>query len=280
MSSLRDIRNRLHSVENIKKITDAIEKIAAVRLRRAQLKAEKSLPYFSKIKEAVENLSSFQEKNPLFEQREIKKTGLVVISADKGLAGSYSGNILTAADRFLKKYSTQSIELFLFGRKALEYYQRRQWTIHYHREGWGEAISFSEIKEFSDQLVNRFKAKELDEIWIIFTSYISVMKRNVVTEKFLNFESIKEKKSSIQDFIFEPKPAEILDSILPRYCAARIQTALYESYASELAARIISMQTASKNSEEMIEKLTLHRNKVRQEGITKEIIEISSGAEH
>ena len=127
----------------------------------------------------------------------------------------------------------------------------------------------------TDELVNYFMHGKMDEIWLIYTHYISVMNRKVIVEKFLNIGKPKTEKKAL-NYIFEPNPPEIYSDILPRYCVTRLHTALQESYASELAARIVAMQTASKNSKEMINDLTLVRNKVRQEGITREIIEISS----
>lgn len=278
MNNLRDIRSRLRSVENIKKIADAMERVAAARLRRAQAKAEQSRPYVSKMKEIVENLASSEFTHPLFEQREVKKTGLIVIAADRGLSGSYNTNVLLSSDRFLKKYPTDHVELILFGRKAIEHYRRKQWPIGYQLAGWGGKITFHEITIFAQQVVDWFLTRKYDEIWLVYTHYLTVMNREVRVEKFLNIGKPKEIKSIYLNYIFEPTPEEILAEILPRYCVTKLQTAFHEAYASELAARIVAMQTASKNSTSMINDLTLIRNKVRQEGITKEIIEISSAA--
>lgn len=277
MTNLRDIRNRLRSVENIKKITNAMERIAGARLRRAQTRAEQSHPYITKLKEILENLASTNYSHPLFEQREVKKTGFIVISADRGLSGSYNQNILSSADHFLKKYTPDNIELILLGRKAIEHYRGSKWTTHHQLREWGGKITLDEIKQLTDQLVDWFLSGRFDEIWLSYTHYITVMRREVIIEKFLNIGTIQsDKKPSYANYIFEPGPEEVIAEILPRYCFTRLQTALYEAYASELAARVVAMQMASKNSENMIEDLTLIRNKVRQEGITREIIEVSS----
>lgn len=279
MTTLRDIRRRLRSVENIKKITDAMERVAAARLRRAQAKAEQSRPYASKIKEILENLASKEAIHPLFEKRETKKIGLVVISADRGLSGSYNSTILSAANRFLKKYNSDQVELILIGRKALEHFRGKEWKIRDQKTKWGGKITYLEIEQISNNLVNWFLTKEFDEIWIIYTRYITVMSGKVIVEKFLNIEkSATTAKPVNLNYIFEPSPEKILAELLPRYCITRVQTALNEAYASELAARIVAMRMASKNSEEMITRLTLLRNKMRQSSITKEMIEISLGA--
>lgn len=278
MSTLREIRRRLRSVENVKKITDAMERVAAVHLRKAQAKAEQSLPYITKMKEVIENLASTEYSHPLFEERKVKKTGLVIVSADRGLSGSYNTNILSEADHFLKNYQTNQVELILFGRKAVDHYKRKNWKVRSQFTNWGGKISFHEIQVFSNQLVNWFLSGEYDEVWLIYTHYISVMNRKVLCEKFLNIGRPKSERRAVVNYIFEPNPAEIFSEILPRYCVTRIQTVLYEAYASELAARIMAMRAASQNSEEMIGRLTVIRNKMRQEGITKEMIEISLGA--
>lgn len=278
MTSLRDIRQKIHTAENIKKITQAMERVAAVHLRRAQKKAEQSAPYAKKIKELLDQLVVHKVKNPLFDQKTVKKTGLVVIAADKGLSGNYNTNILNATDNFLKKYEPKNIELLIIGKKAFEHYRRSKWKIFHQIEEWGGKITHEEIKSFSSQLVNWFLDTTFDEIWLIHTHYVSIMKRTIVVEKFLNIVTTSSENTKHLNYILEPCGAEILEEILPRYISTRIQTALDESYAAELAARIVAMQAATKNSEEMIERLELAKNKRRQRDITREMIEISNGA--
>lgn len=280
MTSIRDIRRQLRSIENIKKITDAMERVAAARLRRAQAQVENATPYVTKLKEMLADLASGELESPLFEQRDVKKTGVVIIAADKGLSGPYNTNVLSAADKFLKKYSKENVELLLFGKKAVEHYRRRPWDIRFELSDWGGKITLHDIQTFSSQAVSWFLDGTYDEVWLIYTHYISIMKREVMVEKFLNIGKPQtEKKKTNINFIFEPGPTEILDELLPRYCMTLVQMALYEAYASELAARIVAMQMASRNSEEMIHHLTLVRNKLRQGNITREMIEITSGAE-
>lgn len=276
MTNLRDIRRRLRSVENIKKITDAMERVAAALLRRAQAKAEESRPYVVKMKEILEHLSTSDSSHPLFEQRHVKKIGLIIVGSDRGLSGSYNSNIFSSADKFLKKYQTNQIDLILFGKKAVEFYRNKQWNISHQHINWGGKITLNDITSFTNQSVDWFLTGKYDEIWLLYTRYITIMKKEVIIEKFLNIGKPEAAEKKAANYIFEPDPEEIYAEILPRYCITKLQTAFNEAYASELASRIVAMQTASKNSENMIENLTLVRNKVRQEGITKEIIEISS----
>lgn len=280
MSNLKDIRRQLRSVENIKKITDTMERIALARLRSAQEKAEQSKPYLTKLKEILEHLlADSKPSHPLFEKRAAKRIGVVVVSADRGLSGSYNTNIFQASDRFLKKFNPDQIELILLGRKSIEYYKKRPWKIRDQIERWSEKSTFEVISKFTDKLIHWFSSKELDEVWLIYTQYISMMRRNVVVEKFLNIGNMDTSQTKTVNYILEPDLEAILKQILPRYCSSRIQAVLHESYAAELAARVIAMQTASKNSEEMIINLTLTKNKIRQTDITREMLEITGGAE-
>jgi F-type H+-transporting ATPase subunit gamma len=282
MSSLRDIRRRIHSVENIKKITNTMERIAAARLRHAQVKAEQSRPYILKMKELLSKAAALAVSNPFFEQRKAKRIGLVVITGDKGLSGSYTANILIAADQFLQKYKHDQIELILIGRKAIEYYNRRKMKVRYQLTNGLEKSSIDDIKHLSNKLIHWFLHKEMDEIWFAYTHFINLLQRKVVLEKFLSLpkaEIVNKELKVPSSYILEPNIDEILNTLLPRYCLTRLQSALQEAYAAELAARIVAMQTATKNSEEVITELTLIRNKTRQSNITREMIEISSGAE-
>lgn len=279
MATLREIRKRLRSVENIKQITKAMEMVAAARLRKAQAKAEHSRPYIIKMKDILEKLaSSSGGKQPLMEQRDVKKTGLFIVAADKGLCGSYNTNVFSAADRFLKNYNQENIELMLMGRKAIEHFHTKKWKIRYQFSLDGEKQDIRHVKELANQLISWFLAKELDEVWIIYTHFMTILSRKVLVEKILNIEPPNKTLGS-SNYIFEPAADEIFTEALPHYFVSKLNTVLDEAYASELASRIISMRTATKNAEDMIYSLTLTRNKVRQAGITKEMLEIINGAE-
>jgi F-type H+-transporting ATPase subunit gamma len=280
MSSLREIRQKLHSIENIKKITDAMERVAAVHLRRAQRKAEQGQPYIAKIKEILGKLAATDIDDPLFEQRLVRRTAVVVVAADKGLSGPYNSNIIAKADSFLEKYQMDAIEMFLIGRKAVEYYRRRPWKIAYEKINWGGKISYQEIILLSQRLVDAFQSGEYDEVWLIYTNYVSLIQRHVVVEKFLNVDKSAHRDAKGNGYLPEPDMPTVLAELLPRYCFTRLETALNQAFASELASRIVAMRAASKNSSDLIERLTLVRNKMRQAEITEEMIEISSGTEN
>jgi F-type H+-transporting ATPase subunit gamma len=280
MATLRDIRKHLHSVKNIQQLTKAMEMVAASRLHHTQIKTRQSIFYLSKIKEVIDHLNSSLTDftHPLLQQREVKKTGLVIVGADMGLSGSYNQDVFKAANQFLKKQGHKPTELILIGRKAVDHYQNKQWPVRHKALHMKDTLTAAEIQKLTNRLVDWFLTGELDDVWVVYTHYINIMSRKTITEKFLNIEKPKVQQEQL-DYIFEPAPAKIYSEVLFRYCFAKVQALLYESYSSELAARVFAMKKATKNAEEMIEKLTLERNKVRQAYITKEMLEITSGAE-
>lgn len=283
MASLREIRKRLHSIQNIQQLTKAVEMVAASHLHRALIALKYSQLYITKIKRILDNLtlSLTDSMHPLLEQRKTNKIGLVVITADLGLTGSYNKDILIAANQFLKDHPGVPIELILIGRKGIKYYNGSQWTIRHTVQDIEEARTFLQTKILTNQLIDWFIEGEFDEIWCVYTHYTSMFSRTVMTKKFLNINKPKHQEGTVLlDYIFEPSSAEVYAEIVQRYCLARMQLFLGEAHASELSARVLAMKTATKNADEMLEKLTLVRNKIRQADITKEMLEITSGAEN
>ena len=283
MPSLRDIRRRIKSVSGTQQITKAMEMVAAARLRKAQSRTESSRPYALKMQSMLDNLTkaSADIVHPLFEKREVKKVALVIISSDRGLCGSYNSNIIRGADGFLKRYEKEKILLITIGKKGYIYYSKRPWGIRLKYLNLGGNLILSHVKKITNDLVNLYLSGEVDEIYFLYTKFISAMTHRITLEKFLNIESQieKEKKKAYLEFIFEPGPEKIFSNLLPNYCMTKVQMALAESFASEHSSRMISMGAATKNAEEMIEHLTLVRNKLRQASITKEMLEITTSAE-
>jgi F-type H+-transporting ATPase subunit gamma len=280
MSAIRDIKRRLKSVENIKQIAKAMEMVAASRLRRAQTKAKQSLPYTQKLHEILRKVPSNDFQHPLFEKREVKTIGLLVVAGDRGLCGSYNMNIISEALEFLSEHADKEVKLILVGTKAIDYFQSKKWPIVEQISKWGGKITFPEVQTLAKGIVSRFILKEFDEVWLVYSHFVNVMTREIKVEKFLNIEKLEEDgpKKSL-NYIYEPSAAAIYADIIPRFCITKIQNVLNEAYASELAARVVSMRSASKNADEVKERLILTRNKVRQESITKEMLEITAGAE-
>jgi F-type H+-transporting ATPase subunit gamma len=275
MVALNNIRNRLKSVGNIKQIATSMEMVSSARLRKAQERAKKAQFYVAKMRAILENLenSTTDYKHPLFEKRKVKKTGLVIVTSDRGLCGSYNTRVFAAAEKWL----TQDVELILIGCKAAQYYANQPWKIRSQREGWSGKASYSQIRTFTDDLLADFLKGDLDAIYLIYTQFHHLMDRPVVVEQFLPIGKFTpHQKPSSKNYIFEPDLDEIYEQILERYCITQIETMLDQAFASELAARIFAMKSASNNAEEMLETLTRELHKARQSNITRELLEITS----
>lgn len=280
MATLREIRRQLHSIVNIQKITQAMEMVAASRLRKAQANAERSRPYFLKLQEMLNHLITVAEdfRHPLINKREVKKKiGFLIIAGDRGLCGAYNNAVFSTVEKLLKNYPIEQVELILVGRKAVDYFSGKKWKIGQKISEWGGKITFQQIEAFTKMIIDDYQTEQLDEVWLIYTHFINAMARQVMVEQLLTIERQPMDTENIPaSYIFEPGASEILAEILPRYCTTKVQLALNEAYASELAARIFSMRAATKNADEMIVNLTLVRNKIRQSSITRELIEITS----
>jgi F-type H+-transporting ATPase subunit gamma len=283
MPSLRDIKRRIRSVQGTQQITKAMEMVAAAKLRKAQSRVESSRPYAAKMQSMLDNLTkaAAATAHPLFEKREVKRVALVIISSDRGLCGSYNSNIIRAADGFLREYEREKVVLITVGKKGYTHYTKRPWEIRLKYLDLGGNLVLGQVKGISSDLVGLFLSGEVDEIYFLYTRFLSAMSYRITLEKFLNIESrvAGEEKEAYLEFIFEPGAEKIFSSLLPNYCMTRVQMALGESFASEHGSRMISMGAATKNAEEMIEHLTLVRNKLRQASITKEMLEITTSAE-
>jgi F-type H+-transporting ATPase subunit gamma len=283
MATLRDLRRRIKSVQGTQQITKAMQMVAAARLRRAQDKVESSRPYASKMQSMLDNLTraSASLDHPLFEKRQTKRIGIVVVTSDRGLCGSYNHNVIAEAERLIKSCQPEQVSLIPVGKKGHSYYSKRACRIVLRYLGLGGLLDWGQVRSITNDLVNLFLSREVDEIHLVYTKFLSAVSHKATTEKFLNIESQEktEIKQGQVDYIFEPGPEKIFSTLLPSYCLTRVQTALAEAFASEHAARMISMSAATKNAEEMIEDLTLVMNKLRQATITKEMLEITTGAE-
>ncbi len=280
MPSIQDLRRRIRSVSSTQQITRAMEMVSAAKLRRAQIRLTQARPYAEKAEEILKNLSGAAAgvSHPLLEVRPVRKTTLAVFTSDRGLCGSFNSNIIRRAETFLKDYNFDNCELVLVGKKGFDYYKRRKWTIRKTFADFGGNLQLAKARVLANDLMCAYENKETDQVFLLYTHFVSTTTYRVTLSLFLPL--VPEKKEGITgDYIFEPSPAEIFEQLIPRFCLTRIVLALAESFASENGSRMISMGAATKNAGEMIENLTLVRNKVRQAGITKEILEIVSGAE-
>src|ERR1700722_8310732 len=240
MSSLSNIRNQLRASENIKQIATSMEMVASARFRKAQTKAKQAKVYIERMRAILEHLStaSTDTRHPLLMQKKIKgsceKCGVVIATSDKGLCGSFNANILAAADKFLSKLLPENVELILIGRKAIQYYHRKKWTIRTHVSDWSGKIKLPQVKDLSEQLVKGFLSDDLDGIWLIYTKFYTLMHREIEIEKFLPIEkSVLTPNDHAMNYLVEPDIEEVYNQILPRFCMTKIETMLNETHASE-----------------------------------------------
>jgi len=284
MPSLRDVKKRIRSVISSRQITKAMEMVAAAKLRRAQLKVMQVRPYSEKMDHILESLSVAAEGeliHPFFEKRALKKQTLVLITSDRGLCGSFNANLIRKAQEWLEGKEKDKVELVLIGKKGSDFYKRRQWEIVGKFNDFSGTLNYSKAREVVDLLTNRFLKSQTDEIVIIYTQFISTVRYRLNTVRYLPVErpAVDEKKGRGLEYIFEPSPDMIFSDLMPRYALTKMITSLAESFASEQGTRMIAMGAATKNAGEMIDTLTLQYNKARQSAITKELLEIVSGAE-
>ena len=282
MATLREIKRRIKSVETTKQITKAMEMVAAAKLRRAQARVEAARPYGLKMQQMLESLAGAASglNHPLFEERKVNTTLLVVISADRGFCGSYNSNILRATMRYLKEAPRDSVKLGLIGKKGVDFFKKRPYPIGFRIPQTGGRVDMQMIRSLASDISLSYERREVDEVLLLYTQFISTTKYNLTLEKFLPIEKPAGADEEMpSQYIFEPSAEEIFASLVPRYCLTKLLSAHLEAFASEFGSRMIAMSNATRNAEEMIDNLTLVRNKARQAAITKELLDIVGGAE-
>lgn len=289
MPSLKDIRNRIGSVKNTKKITSAMKLVAAAKLRRAQEAVESARPYASKMTEVIQELSSRVEEDahPLLRSPEREDKILVIVcTSNRGLCAGFNANLLRAVDRFLaaKHGVTSSIEIVTVGRKGNQHFTRKGENItRYHEDVVGN-VTFASAKEIAREPMERFAKGEIDHVYLVYNEFVSAIQFNQIIAPLLPLnkegseEGAQEDKGG-EEYIYEPSETELLAQLVPNSIEVRIFQALLESEAAEQGSRMTAMDNATSNAEEMIDKLTLQYNRARQAYITKELVEIVSGAE-
>jgi F-type H+-transporting ATPase subunit gamma len=286
MATLRDIQRRIRSVQSTQKITRAMKLVAAAKLRRAQERVLAARPYAAKMGELLGNLVSAASgsdgaQHPLLEQREGPRRQIVVITADKGLAGAFNSNVIRRALELVRQSNTAEVTLVVVGRKARDFYRRRQWTIKRDVIGFWDRLAYSHASELADYFMQQYLDGEVDEVVLVYNEFRSVVVQRPVREQLLPIPRKVEGESDATqvDYLYEPNPRAILDELLPRHVRTQVFRALMESLAGEYGARMTAMEAATKNAKEMIDVLTIQFNKARQEKITKELLDIVGGAE-
>ncbi|OLB36528.1 MAG: ATP synthase F1 subunit gamma [Candidatus Rokubacteria bacterium 13_1_20CM_2_68_19] len=283
MPTLRDIQRRIRSVQSTQKITRAMKLVAAAKLRRAQDRILAARPYAGKMKELLGNLVAGADGaiHPLLEQREGPRRQVVIVTADKGLAGAFNSNVLRRSLEFIRSSNTQEVTLVVVGRKARDFYRRRQWSIKRDMLGFWDRLAYGHAQELADYFMQQYLAGEVDEVHLIYNEFRSVAVQRPVREQLLPIPRAEDGAGTGADvdYIYEPNPETILGDLLPRHVRMQVYRALMESLAGEYGARMTAMEAATKNAKEMIDVLTIQYNKARQEKITKELLDIVGGAE-
>ena len=280
MANLKDIRDRIKSVKSIQKVTKAMKMVAAAKMRRAQENMEKARPYNHRLVEIIQHLLPSVERSmlPLLEVREVKRIAYVVVTSDRGLAGSFNSSILRKAHNDIDEFGKQNVDIFCIGKKAKDYFKSRKYNIIASYSDFWNDLNFNQSMKIGSTIVNHFLDLSVDEIRVTYNEFVNVATQATVSEKLLPIE-LNDGELSHTDFLFEPSKNRIVKSLIPRYLNAQVWKYLLESYASEQAARMVAMENATTNSEDMIKNLTLEFNKARQAAITTEMLEIVSGAE-
>jgi F-type H+-transporting ATPase subunit gamma len=282
MPSLIDIRRRVRSVRNTQQITKAMKMISAAKLRRAQERALAARPYGTMLQQMLANVAEAAGQDPeagdhpLLAVRPEKRILLLVVTADRGLAGGFNSNLLRLAQRFVDEHRGAELSFELIGRKGRDYFRRRSSNIFGEHLDVFRNIRFEDAERIAQGVIDRFAKAEIDAVYLFVNEFRSVVAPNITSTRLLPIEVPK--SAAPVDYIYEQKPDEMLGSLLPRYIKVQIYRALLESGAAEHAARMTAMDAATSNASDMIDKLTLYMNRVRQASITREIIEIVSGA--
>jgi len=289
MPSLIDLRRRIRAVKSTQQITKAMKMIAASRLRRAQERVVGARPFAQRMLRVLNGLVTRvdQATHPLLRIPEAGAGGrplLVVITADRGLCGSFNSNVIKAASQFIATDGDagRNIALGLIGRKGRDFFRRRGFDVKYEQLNIFARLTFSDAVEIANAAMEAFTSGEASSVYLVYNEFKSVMSQRVVVERLLPIPRLEAKDlgdaGPTVDYLYEPSPEEIFRDLIPRHVQVQVYRSLLESVAAEHAARMTAMDAATRNSADMIENLTLYMNKVRQAAITREIIEVVSGA--
>lgn len=281
--SMRDIKRQIKSVQNTRQITKAMEMVAASKLRKAQEKAEAARPYSEKLKEVVASIAAGTQdlQHPMLVSRPVKKTGYLIITSDRGLAGGYNANILRKVTMMIaeRHKSKDEYALFVIGRKGRDFLRRREYPIVEEITELSDTPKFADIKSIAYSAVNQFETGVYDELYICYNRFVNAISQVPTVDRLLPMEGVgEEHHGASAAYEYEPSPAGVLEVLLPKYAETLIYGALLNGKASELGAKMTAMGSATKNASKMIGELRLTYNRARQAAITQEITEIVAGA--
>lgn len=282
MPSLIDIRRRIRTVRNTQQITKAMKMVSAARLRRAQDRVLLARPYAGILRELVANVASVAAADetlasyPLLIKRPEKRIQLLLLTSDRGLAGAFNSNLIKAARAFLDKHAEAATEMELLGRKGRDFFRKRGASITGEYFGLGNKALYEDVVPIANKVIERYRNEEVDSVYLLYNEFKSVLTQRLAVRRVLPIELPGEAREVA--YIYEQPPRELLETLMVRYVQVAVHHAVLESAAAEHAARMTAMDAATTNAAELIDKLTLYMNRVRQASITREIIEVVSGA--
>jgi F-type H+-transporting ATPase subunit gamma len=290
MPSLLDIRRRIRAVKSTQQITKAMKMVAASKLRRAQERIQQARPFAVEMLRVLNSLAARVDpsSHPLLDERRAPRAGgralLFVITADRGLCGSFNTNVIKSSATFITENADRQVALGLVGRRGRDYFARRGFDVRYEQVNLFAALRFDDARSIGKSAIDAFTAGEVDSVYLVYNEFKTVLQQRVVVERLLpiprlEFERPDENAAAAVDYLYEPEPEQLFTNLLPSHVEVQVFRALLESAAAEHAARMTAMDAATRNSAEMIDQLTLYMNKVRQAAITREIIEVVSGAQ-
>lgn len=282
MASLRDIKTRITSTKKMMQITKAMEMVSASKLNRAESNAKKFVPYMNKMQEVVASIAMGSKgvQHPMLQSRPIKKTGYIVITSDRGLAGPYNSNVLRTVFRTIKERHASNDEyvIIAIGRMGRDFFNKRNMPVIKDIIGIADQPAFSDIKAIASQAVQMYTDETYDELYMYYNHFVNTITQEVTEKKLLPLTDVAVDKASLSSYEYEPSQEEILEELLPQYAESLIYGALLDGKASEHASRMTAMRSATDNAEELISGLTLSFNRARQAAITQELTEIVGGA--
>jgi F-type H+-transporting ATPase subunit gamma len=281
MAALIDIRRRIRSVKNTQQITRAMKMVAAARLRRAQDRIFNARPYANEMMTLLSSVvaRTTDRSHPLLVERPIERQLLVLVTADRGLCGGFNTNLIRATQTYLEEHRDRDISIIAVGRKGRDYFVRRPVKLIAEHVNIFGHLDFGVAQAIAKRIIDLYTEEKVDAVDFIYNEFKSIMTQRVMVERYLPIKPIVPAAGeSLVDYIYEQPPQAIFNALLPRYVEIEVYRALLESQAAELAAKMTAMDTATNNAAEMIDSLTLYMNRVRQAAITREIIEVVSGA--
>jgi len=283
MANLKDIRNRIKSIKSIQQVTGAMKMVAAAKMRRAQENMEVARPYSSRLSELFDSIIHDIDRSlmPELNVRPVERKLFVVITADRGMAGAFNANVLKEAHKSIDEFGKEKSDIICVGKKAVSYFKNREYvSIKDYTDFWND-LSYEDAIDIGSRMVSLFTNKDVDQVHVIYNRFVNVARQEIDNDVLLpmSYDSEEEHAGAAQERLFEPSKDEVAKSLIPRLLNTKVWQYLLESNASEQAARMLAMENATSNANDMIKDLTLQFNKARQTAITTEMLEIVSGAE-